>query len=108
MNDISSLSIHLPSSLALNDIQVEHCEKVIRDMAGNVCSQVATKKSHPSYGYTKRDIRAHLDNMDGAIGLFMVMTGQSTHAGVPRLAKFGFPETASRVDTARRVFEDIS
>lgn len=106
MNDISTLSVHL-GDLALSDKQVEYIERQIRDMASHVCAQVATRKSHPSYGISKRGVRTLIDNMDGAIGLFMVLTAQATHTSVPNLAKFGFPETADRVETARRVFKDM-
>jgi hypothetical protein len=107
MNDISSLAITLPVEMRLGDEQVEHYEKIIRDMAGTVCAEVATRKSHPSYGYTKEAIKAHLDNMEGAIGLYMVMTAQSMSPGVPALCKFGFPETTDRVRDARRVYGDL-
>lgn len=99
--------IHLPSSLALNDVQISQAESTIRDMAATTCSHAATKKAHPSYGVTKTSIRADLAHMEGAIGLYMVLTGQASHASVFRLCKFQFPETDERVKTARRLVEEM-
>lgn len=76
-------------------------ELIIRDMAGTVLSQVATREVHPSYGMTKATIRTSLAKMEGAIGAYMVLAGQSTHTSVSILATFLDDATAERVTAAR-------
>jgi hypothetical protein len=82
-------------------------EDEIRDMAATVASQVATRRSHPTYGYTKGKIRVQSERMEGAIGLYMVVTGQSSTTAIPRLAKFQSEETDLRVNTARDLVKGL-
>ena len=65
------------------------------------------RKQHSSYGYTKTMIRDKAANMEGAIGLYMVLTGQAGHASVPTLARFNFPDTEERVRQARKAVGEL-
>jgi hypothetical protein len=76
-------------------------EQIIRDMAGTVLSLVRSRRDHPSYGTTKAMIREARQRMEGAIGVYMVLFGQSTHTGVPLLAEFNVPDTNIIVTRAR-------
>ena len=85
----------------IDSADIKQMETVIRDLAGTVLASIDTRRSHPSYGVTLTKIRAQREQMEGAIGLYMVMTDQATHAGVPALAKFDDWETSARVTSAR-------
>jgi hypothetical protein len=82
-------------------------EAVIRDIAGTVIMMTINRRDHPSYGYTKVAIRSDLARMDGAIGLYMVLTGQAFHGGVPNIATFTDPATTERVAAAREAVHVI-
>jgi hypothetical protein len=86
----------------VNDSDIDTTEQVIRDFAGTCLSSIALRRSHPTYGATKTRIAFERERMEGAIGLYMVLTGQAGHAGVPSLAEYKHPETLERVATARR------
>jgi hypothetical protein len=86
---------------------VEAMEDEIRDMAATVASQVATRRSHPTYGYTKTGIREMALRLEGAIGLYMVLTGQSSTTAISNLAKFQSEETDLRVNTARDLVKGL-
>jgi|SRR5690349_5231378 len=101
------VGMHLPPELTLHEEQLYLAETAIRDKAGTVLSMIATRKSHPSFGYTKTAIRATFSEMQGMIGLYMVLTGQASHAGVPNMAVFFSTDTDERVGTARRNIEDL-
>lgn len=85
---------------------VTQAERTIRDLAGTVRSQIANRRDHPAYGYTKAMIKESHDRMDGAIGLYMVLTLQASHAGVANLAEFRDPETHEAVGAARRLVKE--
>jgi hypothetical protein len=74
---------------------------VIRDMAATVLGAVRTRKDHPSFGQTKANIRGLAERMEGAIGLYMVQSGQTMHPSVPVLAEFLSEDTTSRVAEVR-------
>jgi hypothetical protein len=76
-------------------------EQQIRSMAAHVVSLAATRRVHPSYGVSKTQIREAAARMEGAIGLYMVLTDQANHAGVSNLAAFQEDRTDLRVNTAR-------
>ena len=80
---------------------VEHMEEVISDMAATVVTYCSNRKAHPSYGYTKKALNEKYYHMEGAIGLYMVITFQSTHAGASTLANFVHESTAIAVRAAR-------
>ncbi len=84
----------------LDPDQVERAEGALRDLASTIINHVQVRGTHPSYGYTKTSIRLRLAALNGAIGLYMVLTEQAG-SGVPTLAKFADPGTTSRVETAR-------
>lgn len=77
-------------------------EQVIRDLAASVRSAARNRTDHPTYGNTKTAIRTKAANLEGAIGLFMVLTDQANHAGVSRLAHFTDPQTTATVFFARQ------
>lgn len=79
----------------------EEMEQVIRDKAGEVISLVRTRRDHPTYGITKMRIAATVEQMEGMIGMYMVVTDQAAHANIPSLAKFITEDTAIRVESAR-------
>jgi hypothetical protein len=89
----------------LNDMAL--VVQVIRDLAGTVIASAATRRHHPSYGVTLTKIRAERERMEGAIGVFMVLTTQATHAGVPALAVFDDAETADLVARARKEADSL-
>lgn len=76
-------------------------EKVIRDMASTVINSINVRAAHPTYGISKASIRSDLARMEGAIGLYMVLVGQSTHPSVYGIAVFADDQTSKRVDKAR-------
>jgi hypothetical protein len=82
-------------------------EAVIRDLAASVASAVANRRDHPSFGYSKASINRLLERMEGAIGMYMVLTGQASHAGVPSLARFNEGETKDRVAKARALVRNL-
>lgn len=93
--------------VTLTTDQREVCERQIRDAATTVLSQIETREKHPSFGYTKTGIRAAFARMDGAIGLYMVLTAQANHISVGALADYMEPETeqiVARVRAAMREF----
>jgi ABC-type Na+ transport system ATPase subunit NatA len=102
---MSSMTLVTPEYIT--DAGRLRAEAAIKDQAGKVCSQVVNRREHPSYGYTKTMIRAELSVMDGMIGLYQILTGQTAHASVPTLAKFASEDTAKRVKTAREVVRDM-
>lgn len=83
------------------------CEATIRDLAATVVNAATTRRDHPTFGNSKTAIRTMGNTMEGAIGLFMVLTEQATHPGVPRLAIFTDPRTTDRVDSARQAVENL-
>ena len=87
--------------------EVERMEQVIRDMAANVVSLWATRKSHPTYGVSKAQIRKAADRMDGAIGMYMIMVGQSRNFAVAPTATFLDGWTGERVSQARRAITEL-
>lgn len=87
----------------LGDDQRRVCEEQIRSVAHTVLNKIAIRDSHPSYGYTKTIIRADFRRMEGAIGLYMVLTGQANHTDASMLAEFGEPETTDIVTRVRSV-----
>jgi hypothetical protein len=82
-------------------------ERVIRDLAATVVNHATARRDHPSYGYTLTGIRAIGHQMDGAIGLYMVLTGQANHAQVAGLATFTDPATTQTVAQARNELENL-
>lgn len=82
-------------------------ESTIRDMAATVVSGCRNRVDHPSFGNTKASIRASAARMEGAIGLYMVVTQQAAHAGVPALARFLEDYTTQQVHAARRAVESL-
>lgn len=76
-------------------------EQIIRDLAGNVLSLIANRKDHPSHGVTKTMIREAEARVEGAIGMYQVMTGQSMHPHVPGLVEFQDSMTTGLVRSAR-------
>lgn len=84
---------------------IETAERAIRDMAATVLNYIVARRQHPSYGYTKTKINAAYEQMEGAIGLYMVLTGQASHTTVPSLAHFLSSETDERVKDARREWQ---
>lgn len=86
----------------MNTEEREYAEKVIRDLAGTVLSYIDARQSHPSFGYTKGMIRTQFSMLEGAIVLYMNLTEQAGHAGVPAyLAAFRDEATERRVAAAR-------
>jgi hypothetical protein len=86
---------------------VATCETVIRDLAASVVNAADNRRNHPTFGNTKTAIRTMGNTMEGAIGLFMVLTEQASHPGVPRLAIFTDPRTTARVFFAREAVENL-
>jgi hypothetical protein len=98
------MSNQIGSNVVLvNSDIVLQMEATIRDLAGGVINHIHVRNSHPSYGVSKTLIRSDLARMEGAIGLYMVMVGQSTHAGVTLLVKFMEKSTDDRVEQARKL-----
>lgn len=92
----------------IDDKGVADAEQVIRDMAATVINLVNTRQFHPTYGISKARVREGIITMDGAISLYMVLTGQSLHAaGVARLATFTDSRTDARVAEARSAAEGV-
>lgn len=83
------------------------CEQVIRDLAASIVVAARNRVDHPTYGNSKTAIRTKAANLEGAIGLFMVLTEQANHAGVPRLAHFTDPQTRARVYFARLAVDNL-
>ena len=89
------ITSHLPA------VHVE-MEQVIADLAGTVLNSVQNRKDHPTYGNTKTKIRTEGDRLEGAISMYMVVTGQAFHAGAPnRVIQFQSSDVAERVNAAR-------
>lgn len=76
-------------------------ERAIRDMAGSIIASAINRRDHSSFGYTKTSIRYAAAKMEGAIGLYMVVTGQSSHTAVSTTATFHEDYTTDRVERAR-------
>ncbi len=76
-------------------------EQIVRDFAGTVLSLVANRIDHPSYGVTKSNIRDALARMDGAIGMYMVLTEQANHPQATALVKFVRADTKEIVRRAK-------
>lgn len=79
---------------------VTACEAVIRDLAATVVNGCTTRVHHPTF-VTKTAIRLDLARMEGAIGLYAVLTEQAMHATVSGLATFTDERTTYRVTEAR-------
>lgn len=75
-------------------------EAAIRDMAATVVNLVQTRADHPSYGVTKAAIRMAVHRLDGAVGLYMVLTDQAAHSAATSLARFQDQATEDRVTQA--------
>ena len=91
----------MTTTQALAADQIARAESAIRDQAANVITAVQARRDHPTYGYSKTDIRHRLAVLNGAVGLYMVLTDQANHVTVPTLCDFTERETAERVETAR-------
>lgn len=85
----------------LKTAMLANYELIIRDFAGTVLSLHRSRRDHPSYGTTKGQIRAATEQMEGAIGAYMVLAGQSNNPFVPVLAEFLSDDTKVRVVEAR-------
>lgn len=85
----------------LKEAMLANYELIIRDFAGNVLSLHRSRRDHPSYGTTKTTIRRATEQMEGAVGAYMVLAGQATHPFAPVLATFLSDETTVRVTEAR-------
>lgn len=83
-------------------------EKVIRDIAGATINMIKSRESHPTYGYTLGVIRGSLEKMEGAIGMYAVVTGQANHPFASGLTEFKTLETADRVAMARRMVGNLA
>ena len=92
---------------ALHTDIIDAAEATIRDLAASVVNAAAQRVDHPTYDNTKTTIRTKAANLEGAIGLFMVLTKQANHAGVPRLAHFTDPRTRARVYFARQAVDNL-
>ena len=82
-------------------------EIILRDFAGNVLSLVRTRADHPSYGTSKTQIRYAHQRLEGAIGAYAVLAGQSAHPFIPLLATFLSDDTRDLVDRARAAVETL-
>jgi hypothetical protein len=82
-------------------------ESIIRGMASEVITGATNRRDHPSYGNTKTTIRFARERMEGAIGMYMVITEQAMHSGVPALAEFSDSTTTERVAQARREADSL-
>lgn len=80
---------------------VASMEQIIRDLAATVIANVDNRVYHPTFGVTKTMIRDGLVRMDGAIGMYMILTEQSAHAHATALAKFKDDDTKILVRRAR-------
>lgn len=79
---------------------IEDMERVIRDFAEQVTGAIENRRSR-SYGLSKSAIKNTFAKMDGAIGMYMVLTRQSGYAGSPTTAKFTSENTTTLVHEAR-------
>lgn len=79
----------------------------IADKAGEIINAVHMRRDHPTYGYTKAIIKTKRDELDGMIGLFMVLSGQSATPNASHLAIFPGERTAERVKLARELVDTI-
>lgn len=97
-----STTLYAPNHLTENAIA--EFEVVIRDLAATVIAEADNRIHHPSYGYTKTMIRNSAQRLDGAIGVYMVLTGQAAHTKATGVVTFHGPrhsETADVVNRAR-------
>lgn len=85
----------------LKEAMLANYEIIIRDFAGKVLSLHISRRDHPSYGTTKGQIRAATQQMEGAIGAYMVLAGQAAHPFIPEIAHFLSDDTQVRVTEAR-------
>ena len=99
---MSEMKITGPT-LADHDELMKMAERGIRDLAAGVKAQIETRQAHPSYGYTKAGIKSEFDRLNGAIGLYMVLTLQATHTGVFTQVKFREEQTRVIVEEARHL-----
>ena len=95
----------MPREELLMQFRVE-MEQVIIDHAAQLLNKVATRRDHPSYGVTRYVLHAIYEQMEGQIGLYMVLTGQAFHANIPATVTFLDPVVTSRVHEARVAFQE--
>jgi hypothetical protein len=86
---------------AVKDALLRNLETIIRDFAGNVRSLVQSRQHHPSYGITKLQITKALAQMDGVIGTYRVLAGQTNHPFLALGAEFLDDSTTDAVHEAR-------
>ena len=96
---VHTIPEHVQADLKL--AMLANYELIIRDFAGNVLSLHRSRRDHPSYGTTKTAIRNATQQMEGAVGAYMVLAGQSSHPFAPVLAEFLSEDTLVRVTEAR-------
>lgn len=85
-------------------------EAAVRDFAAKVIALVDTRRTHPTYGVGKTQIRSAVDRMEGALGVLLVvsgvalnpMSGISDHDLLDAL-----PAVATRVLAAREAVRGI-
>lgn len=86
---------------AVKEALLRNLETIIRDFAGNVQSLVHSRQHHPSYGVTKLQITKAAAQMDGTIGTYRVLAGQTNHPFLALGAEFLDESTEEAVTAAR-------
>jgi hypothetical protein len=59
----------------------ERLEREIGNAHTSINSALASRRDHPSYGYTKTELRASLHRLEGMITAWLYVTGRWDHAG---------------------------
>lgn len=96
-----------PQDDIIAQVNVRMLESEIRSMAGHLLNMIQNRQDHPSYGYSKTLIRTQRDRMEGAIGLYMIITGQAFHSSAFSQASFYEVETKGRVAEARAAVQGL-
>lgn len=82
-------------------------EQEIRRMANSIVNGDFTRRHHPTYGVTKTNLRSALAFMNGMVGLYGVITAQTSNATLTAPVRFNSPRTTDIVARAREIVGNL-